>query len=70
MAEKVLRDKFGRVAGYIHEIAGEEVLLDKFGRRLGRYSKARDVTYDKYGRIVGFGDWLSYLLGREVKLEI
>jgi len=70
MAEQVLRDRFGRIVGYIHEVAGEQVLFDKNGRRLGRYSKERDATYDKFGRIVGFGNWLSYILGKEARVDI
>jgi len=64
--QEVLRDKYGRIAGYISEVGDDLILYDKYGKKVGRYSKARGVTYDKHGRVVGWGNWLSALLVKEL----
>jgi hypothetical protein len=51
-----------KLKAYEQDNGWEIVLLDGGGRVLGRYLKATDITVDKNGRLVGYGNQLYSLL--------
>jgi hypothetical protein len=57
------RDAYGQPLGFIRdEWDGSQEIYDAFGVPLGHYDKNLDVTYDRYGMIVGSGNLLTMLL--------
>ncbi len=63
MAEKTLRDKYGRPIGFIQvDSRGIQTLRDVRGRVKGTYDPQRDVTIEPNGRIYGWGNLLMMLL--------
>lgn len=63
MAEKILRDTYGRPIGSIQvDSRGVQTLRDVRGRVKGTYDPQRDVTMEPNGRIYGWGNLLKMLL--------
>ena len=69
MATTFLRDKYGRVIGFVEEggalRADYKQLRSPHGVLLGYYDKRTDTTYDSYGRVVGRGDVLTMLIDKD-----
>ena len=61
-----LTDRFGRVVGYISvdSRSGDQMLQDRHGSIRGWYRKSSDITSDRYGRIIGFGNILTTLINK------
>ena len=60
---KTLRDRNGRIIGKIETRSdGQQILRDGNGRRVSEYSPRDNVTRDRTGRRIGFGDLLVKLL--------
>lgn len=63
MAEKILRDTYGRPIGSIQvETRGVQTLRDVRVRVKGTYVSQRDVAMEPNGRIYGLGNLLMMLL--------
>ena len=63
MAKQYLRDKRGRILGWIdNSITGKLYIRDWMGRICGWYDIRTNLTRDKQGRIVGRGNLLTTLL--------
>lgn len=57
---EVLKDRYGIKQGEIRENGRELVIYDRYGNKLGSYRDGK--TYDKYGNLYGYGNWLATLL--------
>lgn len=57
---EVLKDRYGSKVGEIRENGRELVLYDRYGTKLGYYRDGK--TYDKYGCLYGYGNWLAAML--------
>ena len=58
--EQIIRAFSGKILGRVYTLFnGDKEARDFYGKCLGRYSKARNVTTDFYGRIVAHGDAIS-----------
>ena len=55
-----LKDRYGSKRGEIRDSGRERVLYDRYGVKLGSYRDGK--TYDKYGTLIGYGNWLAALL--------
>lgn len=63
MSEKFLYDNLGNVIGRIVDNGtGTMYIYTSLGEMLGTYEEAVDMTYDKYGNVVGRGNLLTTLL--------
>lgn len=62
MAKTPIKDFYGRVMGWIDDQGNQIVATDFFGKRLGHYDKARNKTFDFYGRLVCDGNGTSGLI--------
>lgn len=62
-----LGDRTGAIFGTISKEGGRFVLKDRFGAVLGYYDPNSDFTYDRMGRALGRGNWLSALLYIELE---
>ena len=61
--EEELKDRLGRIRGRIKQESGRLVIYNYLGIRLGYYDGR--ATYDKLGRIVGYGNLLVLFLKDE-----
>ncbi|MBR2319261.1 MAG: hypothetical protein IKA50_00565 [Clostridia bacterium] len=59
MAE-VLKDRYGSKCGEIRQSGSELVVYDRHGVKLATYRDGK--TYDKYGSLYGYGNWLAAFL--------
>ena len=57
---EVLKDRYGAKEGEIRQNGSELVVYDRYGRKLGSYRDGK--TYDHYGALYGYGNWLAALL--------
>lgn len=57
---EVIKDRSGRKLGEIRTEGNKEVIYDTYGRKLGWYDGK--YTYDKMGRKIGEGNFLTTLL--------
>ena len=57
---EVLKDRYGSKVGEIRESGGEKVVYDRYGSKLATYRDGK--TYDKYGSLYGYGNWLAAFL--------
>ena len=55
-----LKDRLGRMLGYIEDRGGRKEIRDRLGRMLGYYDGK--YTYDRLGHRIGQGDLLTTLL--------
>ncbi len=62
MAKTPIKDFYGRVIGWLDDQGNQIVATDFFGKRLGHYDKARNKTFDFYGRLVCEGNGTSGLI--------
>lgn len=62
MSKTPIKDFYGRVQGFLDDQGDQIVATDFYGRRLGHYDKARNKTFDFYGRLVCEGDGTSGLV--------
>ena len=62
MPKTPIKDFYGRVQGFLDDQGNQIVATDFYGRRLGHYDKARNKTFDFYGRLVCEGDGTSRLV--------
>ena len=70
MAERVvLRDRWGKAIGQIEDKGVVMVLRDRWGKELGRYDKKKDITMNRWGKIIGRGNLLPVLLGTGDNLQ-
>lgn len=60
-----IRDKFGKIIGFIDEQSnGDKTVRDQYGKIIGYYKKGPDYTTDEYGRIIAQGEVCSMLIKR------
>lgn len=58
-----IKDFYGAVIGYVDVSAnGDAIAHDRYGKILGSYKKSSDVSFDFYGRALGYGDMMSSLV--------
>ena len=62
MPKQYLRDKRGRILGWLDQVNDKRYIRDWMGRICGWYEPKTNYTRDKQGRIVGRGDLLTTLL--------
>jgi hypothetical protein len=62
MTTQTLRDRHGNKTGDIKELGGKQVIFDKHGNKLGEFDPKLNITKDKRGNKVGYGNLLSSLL--------
>ena len=62
MAKTFIKDFYGRVMGSLDDQGNQIVATDFYGVRLGYYDKARNKTFDFYGRLVCEGNGASGLI--------
>ena len=63
MPKQYLRDKRGRILGWLDDGVGSKMCIrDWQGKIWGWYDPKTDFTRDKQGRIVGRGNLLATLL--------
>lgn len=63
MQEELLKDAYGKMIGrVIIESNGDKTLKNNYGNILGFYRKQRNITTDRYGKIIAYGDCLMMLL--------
>lgn len=56
-------DERGIVRGYVTESSsGIQTLKDSSGNTIGYYYPNTNKTTDQYGTVIGYGNWLGYLL--------
>lgn len=65
MSTEALRDAEGRVIGTLDDQGEQVSLRDGLGRVAGTYDKRFNSTRDSSGRVVGTGNLLTMLLGRD-----
>jgi hypothetical protein len=59
---QILRDRYGYKIGEIRAEGTKYRLLDRYGYLLGWYEARVDMTFNKYGLMIGRGDLLTTLL--------
>ena len=57
---EVLKDRYGSKVGEIRDNGNEKVVYDRCGAKLATYRDGK--TYDKYGSLYGYGNWLAAFL--------
>ena len=62
MMREVLRDRHGNRIGELTYEAGKTILRDRHGNRLGEYHHKDNVTRDRRGGRLGYGNLLASLL--------
>ncbi|MEK4034894.1 hypothetical protein WOC76_09320 [Methylocystis sp. IM3] len=61
--EKILRDKMGNKIAILKKLMdGNMAIYDRYGTFRGTYVVKRDVTLDKLGNRVGYGNLLVTLI--------
>ena len=62
MPKQYLRDKRGRILGWLDHVNDKIYIRDWMGRICGWYEPKTNYTRDRQGRIVGRGNLLTTLL--------
>lgn len=67
MAKQNIKDFYGRVIGSIEDVGDRVIARDFYNKTLGSYVKAKDKTFDFYGRVISSGDTTVGLIYKEMK---
>ncbi|MEI8390557.1 MAG: hypothetical protein WCG23_11825 [bacterium] len=61
--KKTLRSRSGNLIGFIKEdSSGNKEIRSKNGNYLGKFNEKENKTYNKNGKFIGIGDFLTNLL--------
>lgn len=64
--KEYLKDKYGRIIGYIQRDGNKLVIYSHLGIRLGYYDGR--YTYNIYGQIIGEGNFLVLFLKNKIQI--